>query len=226
MKSRRAACARALRTPNATDRLLIALQQRRLDSTSGAAEEAAGGLTAAMDASNVSRLLTRVGLGDQAAFRQLYGATSAKLFGVCLRVLKNRTDAEDVLQEVYIKIWNNASTYQVSGYSPMTWLITIARNQSIDRLRSRRSDAADLSEAENLADIKPTPEQSAVRAGETDRLRQCLDQLAPDRAKAVKAVYLEGYSYQEMADRLNQPINTVRTWLRRSLISLRECLSS
>lgn len=179
-----------------------------------------------MDTSNISRLLTRVGLGDRAAFRELYGATSAKLFGVCLRVLKNRTDAEDVLQEVYIKIWNSASAYQVSEYSPMTWLITIARNQSIDRLRSRRSDAADLSAAENLADTKPTPEQSAVRAGETDRLRQCLDQLAPDRAKAVNAVYLEGYSYQEMADRLNQPINTVRTWLRRSLISLRECLSS
>ncbi|MGV3635149.1 MAG: sigma-70 family RNA polymerase sigma factor [Pseudorhodoplanes sp.] len=179
-----------------------------------------------MDASDISRLLTRVGLGDRDAFRQLYGATSAKLFGVCIRVLKNRTDAEDVLQDVYIKIWSNASAYQVSGYSPMTWLITIARNQSIDRLRSRRSGATDLSEAENLADAKPTPEQSAVRVGEADRLRQCLDQLAPDRAKAVQAVYLEGYSYQEMADRLNQPINTVRTWLRRSLISLRECLSS
>jgi len=204
----------------------LKIASMRLDSAGCSAEEAAGGIAVAMDASNISRLLTRVGIGDRAAFRDLYGATSAKLFGICLRVLKDRTDAEDVLQDVYIKIWNNASSYQVSGYSPMTWLITIARNQAIDRLRSRRTAASDLSDAENLADRKPTPEQSAIRMGEADRLRRCLDQLAPDRAKAVKAVYLEGYSYQEMADQLNQPINTVRTWLRRSLISLKECLSS
>jgi RNA polymerase sigma-70 factor (ECF subfamily) len=179
-----------------------------------------------MDASDIEQLVTRVGLGDRAAFFELYRATSAKLFGICLRVLKNRTDAEDVLQEVYIKVWNHSGSYQVSGYSPMTWLITIARNQSIDRLRLRRPDASELSEAESVADSAPTPEQAALRVGEANRLRHCLDQLAPDRAESVKAVYMEGYSYQELADRLNQPINTVRTWLRRSLISLRECLSS
>lgn len=179
-----------------------------------------------MDASDISLLVTKVGLGDRAAFRELYRATSAKLFGICLRVLKNRTDAEDVLQEVYIKIWNNAGSYQVSGYSPMTWLITIARNQSIDRLRVRRPDAFEISEAESIPDDAATPEQAALHAGEADRLRKCLEQLAPDRAQSVKAVYMEGYSYQELADRLNQPLNTVRTWLRRSLISLRECLSS
>lgn len=197
-----------------------------LDLAGNVFEEAAGGVAIAMDTSEISRLITRVGLGDRAAFQQLYFATSAKLFGVCLRVLKDRTDAEDVLQDVYIKIWNNAATYQVSGYSPMTWLITIARNQCIDRLRSKRFVASDLSEAETLVDSRPTPEQSAVLEGEAGRLRRCLEKLAPDRANAVKAVYLEGYSYQEMADQLNQPINTVRTWLRRSLISLRECLSS
>ena len=198
----------------------------RLDSASDVVEVAARGNAVAMDASEISRLVTRVGLQDRAAFRMLYRATSAKLFGVCLRVLKNRTDAEDVLQEVYIKIWNNAASYQVSGYSPMTWLITIARNQCIDRLRLRRPDAADLSEVESVADDAPSPEEATVRMGEAARLRHCLDQLAPDRAAAVKAVYLEGYSYQEMADQLKRPINTVRTWLRRSLIRLRECLSS
>jgi RNA polymerase sigma-70 factor (ECF subfamily) len=187
---------------------------------------APGGIATAMDASEISRLVTRIGLQDRAAFRTLYRATSAKLFGVCLRVLKNRTDAEDVLQEVYIKIWNNAASFQVSGYSPMTWLITIARNQCIDRLRLRRPDTSDLSEVESAADDAPTPEEASVRMGEAARLRHCLDQLAPDRAATVKAVYLEGYSYQEMADQLQQPINTVRTWLRRSLIRLRECLSS
>ena len=77
-----------------------------------------------------------------------------------------------------------------------------------------------------MADTAATPEQSALNAGEADRLRRCLEKLAPDRAQSVKAVYIEGYSYQDIADRLNQPLNTVRTWLRRSLISLKECLSS
>jgi RNA polymerase sigma-70 factor, ECF subfamily len=179
-----------------------------------------------MAAENISELISRVALGDRAAFRALYAATSAKLFGVCLRVLKNRTDAEDVLQETYVKIWHNAGRYQVSGYSPMTWLIAIARNQSIDRLRARKVGAADLSEAEDIADTAKNPEQLAVLGGETVKLQQCLDQLSPGRAEAVKAAYMEGYSYQELADRLNQPLNTVRTWLRRSLLSLRECLSS
>ena len=178
-----------------------------------------------MSPNEIENLISRCGLGDRLAFRSLYAATSAKLFGVCLRVLKNRTDAEDVLQESYVKIWHNAAKYQVSGYSPITWLVTIARNQSIDRLRARRPDSVELGEAEEIADRNPTPEQNVVLGGEVERLRLCLEKLSPGRAEAVKAAYMEGYSYQELADRLNQPINTVRTWLRRSLISLKECLS-
>lgn len=178
-----------------------------------------------MSPRDIETLISRIALGDRAAFRALYTATSAKLFGICLRVLKNRTDAEDVLQESYVKIWHNAAKYQVSGYSPITWLVTIARNQSIDRLRARRPDSVELGEAEEIADRNPTPEQNVVLGGEVEQLRLCLEKLSPGRAEAVKAAYMEGYSYQELADRLDQPINTVRTWLRRSLISLKECLS-
>jgi RNA polymerase sigma-70 factor, ECF subfamily len=174
----------------------------------------------------ISHLISRIALGDRAAFQALYGATSAKLFGVCLRVLKNRADAEDVLQEVYVKIWHNAQKYQVSGYSPITWLVAIARNQSIDKLRQRRPDTAELTEAEEIADTGATPEQLVAQGGDARRLQHCLDKLTPGRAEAVKAAYMEGYSYQELAERLGQPINTVRTWLRRSLINLKECLSS
>lgn len=179
-----------------------------------------------MSPEDISHLISRVALRDQQAFRQLYGATSAKLFGVCLRVLRNRTDAEDVLQEIYVKIWHNAGKYQVSGYSPITWLVAVARNQAIDRIRGRKPGQADLSAAEDIADTGPTPEQFALLGGEAERLRHCLEKLSAGRAEAVKAAYMEGYSYQELAERLGQPINTVRTWLRRSLISLRECLSS
>jgi RNA polymerase sigma-70 factor, ECF subfamily len=179
-----------------------------------------------MTPEDISQLISRVALGDRAAFNALYAATSAKLFGVCLRVLKNRTDAEDVLQETYVKIWHNAAKYQVSGYSPVTWLVAIARNQAIDRLRARKPEGADLTDAEEVADVAHTPEQHALIGNETERLRLCLEKLSPGRAEAVKAAYMEGYSYQELADRLGQPLNTVRTWLRRSLISLKECLSS
>jgi RNA polymerase sigma-70 factor, ECF subfamily len=179
-----------------------------------------------MTPEDISQLISRVALGDRAAFNALYAATSAKLFGVCLRVLKNRTDAEDVLQETYVKIWHNAAKYQVSGYSPVTWLVAIARNQAIDRLRARKPEGADLTDAEEVADVAHTPEQLALIGNETERLRLCLEKLSPGRAEAVKAAYMEGYSYQELADRLGQPLNTVRTWLRRSLISLKECLSS
>jgi RNA polymerase sigma-70 factor, ECF subfamily len=179
-----------------------------------------------MSPQEIETLISRAGLGDRLAFRSLYAATSAKLFGVCLRVLKNRTDAEDVLQETYIKIWHNAAKYQVSGYSPITWLVTIARNQAIDRLRARKPLVAELAEADDIADTSATPEQSVMIGGEVERLRLCLEKLSPGRAEAVKAAYMEGYSYQELADRLQQPLNTVRTWLRRSLISLKECLSS
>jgi RNA polymerase sigma-70 factor, ECF subfamily len=179
-----------------------------------------------MSPSDIETLISRIAIGDRAAFRALYTATSAKLFGICLRVLKNRTDAEDVLQEAYVKIWHNSAKYQVSGYSPITWLVTIARNQSIDRLRARKPDAAELGEADDIPDQTLNPEQNVVLGGEVKRLQLCLEKLSPGRAEAVKAAYMEGYSYQELADRLNQPINTVRTWLRRSLMSLKECLSS
>ncbi len=115
-----------------------------------------------MSPQDIENLITRAGLGDRLAFRSLYSATSAKLFGVCLRVLKNRTDAEDVLQETYIKIWHNAAKYQVSGYSPITWLVTIARNQAIDRLRSRKPETGELEEADDIADLSATPEQNVV----------------------------------------------------------------
>ena len=175
---------------------------------------------------DIETLIARTALGDRKAFTLLYKATSAKLFGIALRVLKDRTDAEDVLQEAFVKVWNNAKRYQVSGYSPMTWLIAIIRNQAIDRLRTRKPDVDDLAEAEDIADLSATPEDLVLSGGDAERLRACLEKLSPGRAEAVKAAYIEGYSYQELATRLGQPINTVRTWLRRGLISLKECLSS
>lgn len=172
----------------------------------------------------IEALIAKVSLGDRQAFSDLYDRTNLKLFGVCLRVLNNRATAEDVLQETYMKVWRYADRYASKGTSPMTWLITIARNTAIDKLRSQR-DSEDIDGvAETLASPGPTPEQVAVASGEAGRIADCLGQLEEPRDKAVRGAYLEGLSYAELSEKLSVPLNTIRTWLRRSLISLRECM--
>lgn len=174
----------------------------------------------------IEGFLAKCAIGDRDAFSSLYSATSAKLFGVCLRVLGNRAEAEDALQDVFVKIWHNADRYQVNGLSPMTWLITIARNMSIDKLRARKTQrGAGLDEAEELPSSAPGPEALAMAASDRGQIVACMAELEPDRSDAVRRAYLEGETYQELAARYDVPLNTIRTWLRRSLIKLKECLS-
>lgn len=175
--------------------------------------------------SEIETAILRVSLGDRAAFSALYEATSAKLFAVCLRVLGNRAEAEDALQDVFVKIWHKADRYKANGYSPMTWLIALARNTAIDRLRARKAGGVDIDDVHDLSDGGPTPEASAIASSERGRLQDCLGELAPDRSDAVRRAYLEGDSYKDLAARYDVPLNTMRTWLRRSLLTLRECLS-
>ncbi|MCB5412359.1 sigma-70 family RNA polymerase sigma factor [Pseudogemmobacter faecipullorum] len=173
----------------------------------------------------ISDLILRVALRDRIAFDKLYAATSAKLFGTCLRVLKDRTEAEEVVQEVFIRIWLKADRFAVTAQSPMSWLIAVARHLAIDRLRARREAVAGLEDAAmEIRDPAPGPETRAVAAGERRQLDQCLDELEADRADAVRAAYLDGDSYADLAVRHDVPLNTMRTWLRRSLMRLRECL--
>ena len=176
------------------------------------------------DQSEIEAIIGRVALGDRQAFGELYQATSAKLFGVSLRILNDRAEAEDAIQEVYVKIWRAASAYQINGLSPMTWLITITRNHSIDRLRALRSDGTSIDEIVELRDPKPGPEANAVAGSEATRVFKCLNELQKDRSDAVRRAYLDGDSYKEIASRYDVPLNTVRTWLRRSLLKLRECM--
>nr|WP_274705682.1 sigma-70 family RNA polymerase sigma factor [Salipiger pentaromativorans] len=167
-------------------------------------------------------------MGDRAAFRLLYDRTAAKLFGVCLRVLNDRALAEEALQDVYCKIWARAGQYRVNGFSPMTWLITLARNAAIDRRRRNGGPgraAAPIDAADLIADPAPGPAQHAEARAEARALAVCLDELPPDRAEMVRRAYLDGDTYAELSAATGVKLNTVRTWLRRSLMQLRECLS-
>nr|WP_316652000.1 sigma-70 family RNA polymerase sigma factor [uncultured Gellertiella sp.] len=177
-----------------------------------------------MAADELSDLISRVALKDRAAFSLLYQRTSAKLFAVCLRILRDRSEAEEALQDVFIKIWQRSARFAAEGRNGSGWLTAIARNHSIDILRARKPVADQIDEAYDLADPAPDPESDAVMAGEGRRIDRCMGLLEADRASAVKRAYVEGLSYQELADQFRVPLNTMRTWLRRSLIKLRECL--
>jgi RNA polymerase sigma-70 factor (ECF subfamily) len=173
----------------------------------------------------IETLIAQVALGSQSAFSQLYDVTSGKLLAVCLRVLNERAAAEDAMQDAYIKVWKNASKYQITGHSPMTWLITIARNTAIDRLRARKPDSNIADYSERLAAPGLSPEQAAVARSEAKRITRCMQELETDRRAAITGAYLQGQSYKELSDQFDVPLNTMRTWLRRSLAALRECMS-
>lgn len=174
--------------------------------------------------SEIEQLISQIATGNQPAFSQLYDRTSAKLYGICLRVLEDEALAQDVLQEAYIKIWHNCEKYQTNGLSPMTWLITIARNSAIDRKRSNTSKQAESIDDYELESNDATPEQCTVDSQTQRHIEECLDTLEPDRAEAVKGAYLEGQSYADLASQFSVPLNTMRTWLRRSLTKLKGCM--
>jgi RNA polymerase sigma-70 factor (ECF subfamily) len=162
--------------------------------------------------------------GDRDAFARAYASTSAKLFGVCLRILQQREAAEEVLQETYLTVWNKADQFDPRRASPMTWLITIARNKALDRARAARPSAAPLEVAELVADAAPLPSQSAEWSDEHRRLHGCLEQLEPRHASAIRRAFYDGSTYERLAQVESVPLGTMKSWIRRALLSLRACL--
>lgn len=176
----------------------------------------------------VANLISRCAAQDRAGFRSLYASVSAKLFGIILRILQDRAEAEDALQEVFTRVWLNAHRFDADRARGMTWLIAIARNHAIDRLRARKDRVSD-DDGERMAavaDPSPGAEATTIARGEARRIDDCFATLEPDRASAVRGAYLNGLSYQELADRNGVPVNTMRSWLRRSLLKLKECLDA
>jgi RNA polymerase sigma-70 factor (ECF subfamily) len=175
----------------------------------------------------VADLIALTARADRDSFRTLYRATSAKLFGVCLRILRDRSEAEDAVQEVFTRVWLNARRYDRARARGMTWLIAIARNHAIDRLRARPAATSAGDDAlPDLADPHPGPEAQAVAKGEAKRIADCFDRIEPERAEAIRGAYLGGLSYEDLARRHAVPLNTMRSWLRRGLMKLKECLEA
>ncbi len=175
----------------------------------------------------LSDALRRVAEGDRGALRDVYAATSAKLFGICLRILSDRRDAEDVLQEAYLTVWRKAGSFDPARASPITWLATLARNRALDRLRARRpvgSEPIDL--AIDIADDAIPADRLIEADQETARLATCLGELAAPDSRLIQAAFYQGSSYSELAARAALPLGTVKSRIRRALMKLKGCLSS
>jgi len=159
------------------------------------------------------------------ALREVYESTSAKLFGVCLRILGEPSEAEDVLQEVYTTVWRKASTFDGARASPITWMAAIARNRSIDRLRARpRARTEPIEAALAIADPSPSAETMLQDAQGSRRLRGCLDELEEPHRIAIRAAFLDGHTYDVLARGAGVPLGTMKSWIRRSLLKLKACM--
>ncbi len=182
------------------------------------------GGTQSGEPSELARLLAASARGDQRAFAKLYEQTSPRLFGICLTMLRARQEAEDVLQEVFTTVWQRAGDFDSSRASAMTWLITLTRNRSIDRLRRPGEIPLDEATARELVDDQPSPAAHAHSSEQRQRLEHCLDKLEPRQKAAVRAAFFSGRTYNELATQGGVPLATMKSWIRRSLIRLRTCL--
>lgn len=172
-------------------------------------------------------MIGRVAQRDRDAFAVVYEATSAKLFGVILRIVAKREIAEEILQDVYVTVWQKAGDFDAARASPITWLAAIARNRALDQVR--KFAPASIEDTPSVLDMpsdEEHPLEGIERSQELARLMRCLDGLEPERRDIVLLAYREGLSREQLAERFKRPVATIKTWLHRSLIQLRLCLAS
>ena len=185
---------------------------------------------------DLSRLLGRAGLGDRAAFATLYERTSSHLYAVVLRINRDRAQAEDILQEVYVNVWRAARSFDAAQSQPLTWLTSIARNRAIDSLRRGQTqprlqgaapgstDGEEEDVYDTVADDAPGPLDLLSRATEARALGECMDKLGALQRQSLALAFYQGLSHAEVAEQLRQPLGTVKSWVRRALLALKGCL--
>jgi RNA polymerase sigma-70 factor (ECF subfamily) len=185
----------------------------------------------------LAALLARVALGDRAAFATLYEKTSAHLLGVILRIEQDRALAEDVLQEVFINVWHAAQSFEAARAQPLTWLTSIARNRAIDGLRRRKTQISTVSNVQagdddedevdvlaHLPSPQPGPLELLEEAAQQQQVQHCVAALSEEQRQCVALAYYQGLSHAEVASHLSQPLGSVKSWVRRALLALKDCL--
>lgn len=176
-------------------------------------------------ASALTSLVLAVARQDRAAFRDLYNATSAKLYGIIIRILVRRDLAEEILQEVYVKIWERAGDFDAQRASPITWMATIARNRALDEVRRVRPvSIEERPEVMDVPDDRIAQDDALATSQDVARMLDCVDKLDEGRRDLVRLAYIDGLSREALALRTGRPVATIKTWLHRSLKQLKDCL--
>ena len=175
----------------------------------------------------LAAVLVRVAARDREAFTILYQATSAKLYGIVVRILPGKGVADEILQEVYVKIWDRASDFEPGRASPISWMAAIARNRALDEARRRTPvSLEDMPEGFEPAAQSGHPLDGRERSEALTALMRCLAGLDQEKREIVLLAYYRGQSREALAKRFNHPVSTIKTWLHRSLGQLRECLGT
>ena len=178
------------------------------------------------DTDQLRQLLAQCSLGDRHAFETLYRSVGPRLHGVALRFMGRPDLAEEVLQESFVRIWNNASRYESHLSAPMTWMINITRNQAIDQLRKHRDRPLSDFEQDALTDESPSAHDQLNSAREATALNRCLETLEGMQRQSITVAYFQGLSCSELAEHLAAPLGSVKSWIRRGMERLRRCLES
>jgi RNA polymerase sigma-70 factor, ECF subfamily len=171
--------------------------------------------------------LARMARGDHSALAELYDRNARLVFSLALRILQNRADAEDVVQEVFTQVWAQAARYDTTRGAVAAWMLTMARTRAIDRLRSRSSRPETASEAravEDVPDATARQDLQLLSAEQVQSLQGALNELPAAQRVALELAYYEGLTHAEIADRLSEPLGTVKTRIRQAVIKLRESL--
>ena len=183
-------------------------------------------------AGNDEALLARLASGDRAALSPLYDRYAGPVFALLLRIVADRATAEDLLQEVFVRVWQRADTYQIGRGRPITWVLGIAHNLAIDEVRRRRRrpqwaderEAGELQERLAAAAAEAGPEEQAWAQQRRQQIGVALAQLPPAQRVIIELAYFEGYTQSQMADQLGEPLGTIKTRLRLGVRKLREAL--
>ena len=225
--------ARANESPHRAGKAdIIVLQPHRNDraatarsadpgATPAGADSLAGGTGAVL-----SLLIARTANGDRGAFRGLFELVRGHAYGLCLRMLRNRGEAEEATQDVFVRVWQHAAGFRNDAVHPLAWVQAIARNRCLEILRRRGVDDGEWSDdlAESLVDEAPTPEQHSLQSESARSIIDCLRALEPHQRQAIELAFYDGLSHPEVAQRLARPVGTVKSQIRRGLARLKGCL--
>jgi RNA polymerase sigma factor (sigma-70 family) len=174
----------------------------------------------------LAQLMALIAAGDQAALRLLYERAAPKLLGILLRILKDRSAAEDALQDVFVRIWQRAGSYDPAAGAPLSWLIAIARNRAIDAVRQEQARRMTPQDEEDWLERIADAQDGEADLARRNALRHCLGTLEATQRQCIVLAYCDGLSREELAARYDRPVNTIKTWLRRGLLVLRDCLEA